>query len=123
MLLRVFIEEVLRLQSGVISRRQALDSGLSDDQIDWRLATGRWWSVHPRVYRLADREIAAESRLHAAGLWAGPGATVSGLAAAWWHRLLDEPPSIVEVTVAARRGLRSGRGVLVRRRDLAQADR
>lgn len=114
---------MLRRQAGVISRGQARDAGLSEDQIDRRLATGRWLVVHPGVYRPADREFSDEGRVRAVGLWAGEHATISGLAAAWWHRLLPDPPSVVEVTAPLTSGLRPGAGVRLRRRDLLDPDR
>jgi very-short-patch-repair endonuclease len=119
----VLIEAILRAQSGVIGRPQALAAGLSEDQIDGRLAAGKWRAVHPRVYRLADREPTDEARVRAAGLWAGEGATVTGLAAAWWHGLWPDPPSTVEITVPVTRGLRGRPGIKVRRRDLSDLDR
>jgi very-short-patch-repair endonuclease len=122
-LVQVFIEGILRRQAGVISRAQALSAGMSEDQVDRRLATGRWLTVRPGVYLMADRELSDESRIRAAGLWAGAEATVSGMAAAWWHRLWPDPPSTVEITVPSRRVLRPGQGIRVRRRNLAEGDR
>jgi hypothetical protein len=123
MLAGVFVEAMLRQQSGVISRRQARDAGMSEDQIDRRLATGRWVTVCPGVYRPADHELSDEARVRAVGLWAGDRATISGLAAAWWHRLWPDPPSVVEVTARLTSGLRPGAGVRLRRRDLLDAGR
>lgn len=119
----MFIEGILRRQSGVISRAQALAAGISSDQLDRRLATGRWLLVHPRVYLAADRELTDEARVRAAGLWASEPATVCGLAAAWWHQLWPDAPSIVELTVPVCRCLNPRPGIRVRRRDLAEADR
>jgi very-short-patch-repair endonuclease len=63
-----------------------------------------------------------EVRVRAALLWAGEGAALSGVAAAWWHGMAGRPPSAVGVTVCRRRRPRSRAGVVVRRRDLAPAD-
>jgi Transcriptional regulator, AbiEi antitoxin len=106
----VRIEEILRRQSGVISRAQAIGAGMSERQIDRRLATGRWLLVQPRVYLAADRELTDEARVRAAMLWVGEPATLSGIAAAWWHRLLPDSPSTVELTVPASRSVRARRG-------------
>jgi very-short-patch-repair endonuclease len=119
----VSIEWVLRRQSGVISRRQALAGGMSEDQIDRLLTTGRWLPVRPRVYLAADRDLTDEARVLAVGLWAGHGGTITGMAAAWWHRLWPDPPRTVDITVPPPRGLRSGRGVRVRHGELLEADR
>lgn len=79
--------------------------------------------MHPRVYLVADHDLTFDARLHAAMLWAGPAATLSGLGAAWWHRLLPDPPGMVDLTVPQGWKRQSQRGVRVRRRDLAPEDR
>lgn len=117
------VEWILRRQSGVIGRSQALDAGMSARQIDRRLASGRWLSVHPRVYLAADRELTDEARVHAATLWMGEPVTLSGIAAAWWHGLWPDPPTVVELTVPVRRCPQARPGTRVRRRDLGDADR
>jgi hypothetical protein len=60
-------------------------------------------------------------RARAAVLWAGPGAALSGPAAAWWHGLLPAAPVTLGLTTPARR--RSRPGVTVRCRCLAAQDR
>jgi len=117
------IEWTLRRQSGVISRDQALAAGMSPRQIDRRLAAGQWVLLHPCVYFVADRELTDDARVRADALWAGESATISGLAAAWWHDLGPDAPAVVEVTVPLSRYPRARRGVRVRRRELADADR
>jgi hypothetical protein len=118
----VLIEGLLRRQAGVISRAQAIESGMSADAVQRKLGSGRWERLHPGVYLAADHEYGDEARLRAAMLWAGEGATVHGLSAAWWHGIVAELPATVQITVprARRAGRRSG--LLVRRRDLATAD-
>ncbi len=113
--MRVNLEGVLRRQAGVISRQQALTAGLSTDQVDWRLATGRWVAVYPGVYVAADRECTGEARIRAAGLWAAEPSTISGVAAAWWHGLWTDPPSLVEITLPSRRRLHTPSGIRIRR--------
>lgn len=117
------VEWILRRQSGVIGRGQALDAGMTARQIDRRLATRRWLPMYPRVYLAADRDLTHEARVRAAALWAGAPVTLSGIAAAWWHGLWAEPPSIVELTVPGSRCPRACPGIRVRRRDLDAADR
>jgi len=119
----VELDAVLRRQAGVISRDQALAAGLSRQRISRLLTTGRWIRVHPRVYLMASRDLTDEARVRAAALWAGEPATVSGLAAAWWHGLWPDPPSTVDITVSPGRCLRVRPGVRVRRRELTHADR
>lgn len=74
------------------------------------------------MYLSADHELTCEARLRAAGLWAGPGAVVSGVAAAWWHGLWADPPAMMEVTVPHGRQLAAQRGLRARRRDLPVED-
>lgn len=117
------LDEVLRRQVGLISRDQALATGLSRQRIGRLLAAGGWLRIHPRVYLMATRELTDEVRVRAAALWAGEPATVSGLAAAWWHGLWPDPPSTVDITVPVDRCLRVRPGIEVRRRELTHADR
>jgi hypothetical protein len=51
------------------------------------------------VYLVAERELTDAARVRAAALWAGEPATVSGLAAAWWHGLRSDPPLTVEISI------------------------
>jgi len=44
-------EDQMRRQNGVITRQQALTSGLTRTQIDYRLAAGVWLRVYRGVYR------------------------------------------------------------------------
>ncbi len=116
------LHATLLRQAGVITRAQALAAGLSADAVDRRLASRRWHPVHPRVYRDGAFPPTAGAAARAAVLWAGPGAVLSGAAAAWWHGLLPEPPVVIGVTVPRRRYPRPRAGVTVRRRELAMPD-
>jgi hypothetical protein len=97
------IEGTLRRQAGVICRSQALAEGMSASTINRRVSGGLWTQLHPKVFLAADHELTAEARLRAAALWAGPGASVSGVAAAWWHGLWPNLSAVVEVTVPLHR--------------------
>jgi hypothetical protein len=119
----VSIDAILRRQAGVIGRAQALAAGMSSSAIGRRVAAGSWLRLYPQVFLATDHELTAEARLRGAVLWAGPGATVSGVSAAWWHRLWPEPPAIMEVTVPHGRRRARWPGVRVRRRDLDRVDR
>ena len=117
------IEGVLRRQVGVISRSQALAEGMSSSTVSRRVSSGSWVPLHPQVFLASDHGLTDEARLRAAVLWAGPGATVSGVAAAWWHGLWPNARSINEVTVPENRRPAVRPGIQVRRRDLPLADR
>jgi hypothetical protein len=47
------VSATLRAHRGLITREQALATGLSPGAIDHRVRAGRWELVHPTVYRLA----------------------------------------------------------------------
>jgi len=115
-------DAILRRQHGVISLRQAIATGLTPRGVHHRVAAGRWRRLYPRVFHRADQELSDTARVWAAALSAMPRAAVTGLAAAWWHGLVDECPEEVEVTVARGRQPAGRPGVRVRRRDLADAD-
>ncbi len=93
------LEAFLRRQYGVVSRAQALSTGLSSRQISTLLANGRWIRVHGGVYRSADQALSGEQALLAACLAAGRGAAASHMSAAWLLGLWDGTPSRPEITV------------------------
>jgi hypothetical protein len=106
----------LRRQAGVVSRAQVLAAGFAPHEVDRWLARRRLRPVHPRVYLAAGHSFTDEARIRAALLWAGDGAVLAGLAAAWWHGLLERAPVTVGVTVprrcpAPRPGVRTRRQV------------
>jgi hypothetical protein len=115
------LDLLLARQAGVISREQALRAGVGAATVDRLVRTRRWRPLHPRVYLAPGYGAGDEARARAAVLWAGEGAVLSGVAAAWWHRLLPDPPSTMVVTAPARRPARQG--VIVRCRVLDAADR
>jgi very-short-patch-repair endonuclease len=118
----VRMEGILRRQEGVISLRQAVGAGLGARGVSNRVASGRWERVHPRVFRATDHAFTDRARLRGAALWAAPRAAVSGLAAAWWHGLVECCPAVIELTLPRDRHQAARPGLRVRRRDLAQAD-
>jgi hypothetical protein len=105
---------LLRRQAGVVSRAQALAAGYAPHEVDRWVARRRVSPLHPRVYLAAGHTLTDEARVRAALLWAGDGAVVGGLAAAWWHGLLPRAPATVGVTMprrcpAPRQGVRTRR--------------
>jgi hypothetical protein len=91
-------------QRGFLDRRQALDAGLTDRQIE-RLTKTHWQRPHPGVYRPGAVPLDWEDEVRAACLAAGgdaramgrTGARVRGLDGAEDHR-------IIELTVSRLRG-------------------
>ena len=106
----------------MISRAQAGQFGASDAAIRTMLRRGEWRRTLPGVFRVVQVPISTTGRVYAASLWAGPGAVVTGAAAAWWWELTDQEPGPVEVCVPRHRQLRSQPGVVVVRRALPRED-
>jgi very-short-patch-repair endonuclease len=102
-------------QRGLITADQAGTGGLSRQQVDWRVASGRWQRVHPRVYAAQSGELTTEQREFAALLYAGPGAVLSHNTAARRDGLRGHETTVVHVTVPAERRVRSVPGVHVHR--------
>jgi hypothetical protein len=116
------VEELLAVQSGVVTRAQALAAGVPRAEVDRRVRLRLWRPLHPGVYLAAGYPHDAVVAVRAAVLWAGGGAVLDGAAAAWWWGLRAEAPRAVGITVPRSRQARSRPGVVVRRRDLAPDD-
>jgi len=104
----------------VISLYQAAAAGLGRAGVQPG-RSGRWERVHPRVFRATDHAFTDRARLRAARC-GGATAAVSGLAAAWWHGLVECCPAVIELTLPRDRRPRARPGIRVRRRDLHLAD-
>lgn len=74
-------QEVVAEQEGVLTRRQARLSGLTEDQWQWRLDTSRWQPLLPGVVVTHTGPVTPQQRSWAAVLACGPGACLSGDAA------------------------------------------
>ena len=104
-----------RHQGGVVSRSQALESGLSTGRIKFRVSSGRWQQMHPGVYATFTGGPGRSALLWAAVLAAGPGATLSHETAAELQRLSDKPAQTIHVTVPRQRRVRVADGVTIHR--------
>lgn len=107
--------ELARAQAGVISRRQALDKGMSPDAIDWQIRSGRWQALHHGVYSVFTGPPTRDATLWAAVRRAGPGAVLSHQTAAELFKLTDRPSAAVHVTIPERRRVSSPKGVVIHR--------
>jgi hypothetical protein len=87
-LCQVLIEEVAASQDGVVTRAEALRSGLTLRQIQHRVRSGLWVKLHPGVYLVGWRRLDQRVSTRAAVAWAGCDAVASGLTAAWWWGLV-----------------------------------
>ncbi|TQK30110.1 DUF559 domain-containing protein [Arthrobacter sp. SLBN-53] len=112
------LADILRRHDGVVTLAHALSAGLGQDAVDYRVRTGQWRRCAKGVYFADDREFTDRARIRV-GVWAyGDQAVGSGLTAAWWQRLTQFAPDVVEVTVPRERRLRFQPGTTLRRRDL-----
>jgi hypothetical protein len=94
------VAELLIRQSGVITRNQAKDRGMSDSALRHRIRSGGPWQVLlPGVYLSANGAVTATQREVAAILYAGSGSVITGPAALAWHRIRVPKTSVVNVLV------------------------
>jgi hypothetical protein len=110
-------------QSGVLTRGQALELGLTRDAIRERLRHGRWQVIHPGVYACFTGIIGRHPALWAAVLHAGPGAALSHQTAAQLHGLSGCDHNPIHVTVPSARHPRPVRGLVIYRSDRVAATR
>jgi predicted transcriptional regulator of viral defense system len=107
------VAPIAQWQSGVISRQQLLEAGLSAQTIKRRLERGRWQQLHSGVYATFTGPIPRKTWLWAALLRAGPGAVLSHLSAAELHGLIDHPGESIFVTVPSTRRV-TAPGIVIR---------
>ena len=91
--------ELLGEQHGVLSRAQALRSGLTDKQIVAALRRGHWQRLHTGVFAVFSGEPGRAATLWAAVLRAGPNAVLSHDTAAELHGLAATRATAIHITV------------------------
>ncbi len=111
--LPVELRDLAERQSGVISRRQALSSGVGKDLIAARLDQGRWQRLHTGVYALYSGRVDRQATLWAAVLRSGSGAVLSHHTAAELDRLADGQSALVHVTIPTSRRVTPVRGIML----------
>jgi hypothetical protein len=94
---------LVRIQSGVLSRNQALDNGLPPDVVDRYVRSGRWQIIQRGVYCVFNGPLAREATLWAAVHRAGPGAVLSHETAAELFKLTDQASSLIHLTIPENR--------------------
>jgi hypothetical protein len=102
-----------REQGGVITRRQAIQAGLSVDKITWLLKREDWRQVHRGVYATFNGPVSRSALLWAAVLYAGPGAYLSHETAAEINGLSDDQSAAISVTIPASRRVSAPPGVVI----------
>jgi very-short-patch-repair endonuclease len=105
------LEEFVWRQDGVVTRGQALASGVTLGAIRRRLQAGKWRRLYPGVYVTFTGPVPRSARLWAAVLRAGPGAVLSHETAAELGGLLDQATDVVHVTIPTTRRARWGSGL------------
>ncbi|HET9897130.1 MAG TPA: hypothetical protein VFQ44_19520 [Streptosporangiaceae bacterium] len=114
---RQALEQLLDYQHLVVTRRQALDAGLTTEMLRGRIRSGgRWQTLLPGVYLTVTGTPTQDQRDTAALLYAGPGSALTGTAALRWHGICSRGPrtSAIDVLVPARRRRQSTGFVNVR---------
>ncbi|MDZ4825685.1 MAG: DUF559 domain-containing protein [Actinomycetota bacterium] len=97
---------------GIVSRAQAVAAGMTDKQVDNRIANGRWEVIHPSVYRIAGTPITGRQRAYAASL--SMDAIVSHTTAGALLRIDGVRARGVHVTLAyGQRGGQKAKGISV----------
>ena len=109
------LRELVRLQAGVVTRQQAIDSGLSVGAINSKVRFSRWRSIYRGVYATFTGPIAREAQLWAAVLYAGKGAQLSHETAAELNRLSDRQSSPIHVSIPVARRVRPVKGIVIHR--------
>lgn len=107
------LRKVERYQSGVFSRKQALQAGLSEATVKYRAMSGSWRKLYPGVYAAFTGPPDRNAQLWAAVLSAGPGAVLSHETAAELQQLIDEPAPLIHITVPATRRVAPVPGITI----------
>jgi very-short-patch-repair endonuclease len=111
------LARLARRAHGVVTRRQLLDAGVTDEEIEGRLRTGSLHRQHPGVYRVGHEAPSLEARYLAAVLSCGDDALLSGRSAAFLLGLIRGTPPPPEVTASTDRRVRGVKNRRSRRFD------
>jgi Transcriptional regulator, AbiEi antitoxin len=115
------LRDIAQFQNGVVTRRQILESGLSQGAVRSRLDSGRWQCVHRGVFATFTGELPRRATLWAAVLRAGPGAMLSYQTAAEADGLIGRRSSLIHVTVPEPRHVSAIPGLVIHRSGRAES--
>ena len=90
-------------QNGVFTRKQAMEAGLSEHQVDKGVASGRYVRIYDGVYAYAGAPRTDALYQAAACEWAGPEAALSHRTALAEYGLIHFVPDEIELTTVKRR--------------------
>ena len=108
------LDELMAAQDGVVSRRQLLRRGLTDDFIVQRLRRKDWARVHRGVYVAHTGPLTWTQRLWAGLLFAWPAAAADETALVLHGLRAADPAERVHLVIAEDRRVRQPEGVSVR---------
>ena len=97
------LARVASTSHGVVTHAQLVSAGLTAKEIRRRVEKGALLREYRGVYRVGHRAPSLEARYLAAVYACGPGALLSGRAAAHLLEILATPPSMPEVTTPTER--------------------
>jgi len=109
------LDALIRSQHGVCSRAQAIEGGLTDDGLRWRVESGRWSRIGQGLYRAQTGQLDWLGRAHAAVLRGGDGCAVSLHGAEYLHGVTTTVPSVITVAVPQGRSVTRLAGTRYRR--------
>ncbi|MBO0803484.1 MAG: type IV toxin-antitoxin system AbiEi family antitoxin domain-containing protein [Nocardiopsaceae bacterium] len=109
------LRRVARYQHGVVSRTQAIDSGMPYSRIRSKVDSGRWQRIHRGVYATFTGPVSRDAQLWAAVLCVGPGAMLSHETAAEVDGLADRPSMAIHVMIPSGRRVDPVPGLIVHR--------
>jgi hypothetical protein len=106
---------IARLQCGVVSRQQAIESGLAPAAVATLVRTRRWVTLRRGVYYVYPGNPGREAALWAVVLRAGRCAVLSHQTAAELYGLRDEESVLIHLSVPRPRHITGMAGVVVHR--------
>ncbi len=92
--------ELAELQSGILTREQAVAHGLSDNALRNFVDEGWWQRIRPGLFHTANAALEWRALAWAGVLQGGDEARLHGLSAAYEMKLISTPPSPITVAVS-----------------------
>lgn len=107
------LQDLARSQGGVVSRQQALASGMPAHAIDAQLRSGSWRALYRAIYITHTGPLQQNAQLWAAVLYAGRGARLSHETAAEIIGLTDRQWPGIQVSIPPERRVTPVAGVVI----------
>lgn len=109
------VTELGRRQDSVVTTAQCEALGLTTSWVRRKVTSGQWQRLHRGVLVMHSGPVAWRSRARAALLYAGDGAAVSHLSAAYLHEFVTAAPRVIAVTVPHHRYVATPPGLVIHR--------